>query len=114
MAPGIAIEASPRHPKRAMNGDLGVEEILRRRNEELEKELKGSLEREEKMKAELKKTKERMRMAEDAEERLCSQLGDLEAEAVDQARSYQTQIRSLKEELSRAQKLLQNAKSLKF
>ncbi|OIT35796.1 PREDICTED: protein RESPONSE TO LOW SULFUR 3-like [Nicotiana attenuata] len=84
-------------------------EILRRRNEELEKELKKSIEREEKMKQELHKTWERLRVAEEAEERLCSQLGELEAEAVDQARTYRTRVIHLMDQLSLAQKLLESA-----
>ncbi|PIA34999.1 hypothetical protein AQUCO_03700330v1 [Aquilegia coerulea] len=79
---------------------------LRRRNEELERELKISLEREQLMRQELDKTTQRLRVVEDAEERLCSQLGDLEAEAVDQARFYHAQIRSLMQQLSQAQKQL--------
>ncbi|KAF3685363.1 putative autophagy-related protein 13-like isoform X1 [Capsicum annuum] len=84
-------------------------EVLRRRNEELEKELKKSIEREEKMRAELNKTWERLKVAEEAEERLCSQLGELEAEAVDQARAYRTRVINLMDQLSLAQKLLQSA-----
>ncbi|TMW80431.1 hypothetical protein EJD97_020212 [Solanum chilense] len=83
-------------------------EVLRRRNEELEKELKKSIEREEKMKEELNKTWEKLRVAEEAEERLCSQLGEFEAEAVDQARIYRTRIHNLMDQLSTAQKLLQS------
>ncbi|XP_052184336.1 protein RESPONSE TO LOW SULFUR 3-like [Diospyros lotus] len=85
------------------------EERLRKRNEELERELQKSLEREETMKRELQRTWERLRVAEEAEERLCSQLGELEAEAVDEARSYRSRILSLMDQLSAAQKLLQAA-----
>ncbi|KAJ7959488.1 putative Response to low sulfur protein [Quillaja saponaria] len=55
---------------------------LKKRNEELEKELNRSKEREEKMKLELQSAWERLRVSEEAEERLCSQLGEFEAEAV--------------------------------
>ncbi|CAI9295565.1 unnamed protein product [Lactuca saligna] len=89
--------------------DHDQEEVLRRRNEELERELKRSMEREEKMKMELQKIWERLRVAEDAEERLCSQLGELEAEAMDQARDYRERIITLMEQLSAAQKLIQSA-----
>ncbi|KAH7538361.1 protein RESPONSE TO LOW SULFUR 3 [Ziziphus jujuba] len=82
-------------------------EELRKRNEELESELKKSLEREEKMRAELQKAWHRLRIAEEAEERLCSQLGELEAESVDQARSYHGRIVTLMDQLSQAQQLLQ-------
>ena len=84
---------------------------LKKRNEELEKELRRSQEREEQMKAELIKACERLRVAEEAEERLCSQLGELEAEAVDEARSYHARIVSLVDQLSRAQQLLQASSS---
>ncbi|GAA0174811.1 hypothetical protein LIER_41789 [Lithospermum erythrorhizon] len=84
-------------------------EVLRRRNEELERELKRSHEREEKMSKELEKTRTRLRVVEDAEERLCLQLGELEAEAVDQARTYRAHIVALMQQLGAAQKLLQQA-----
>ncbi|KAI3987009.1 hypothetical protein MKX01_039944 [Papaver californicum] len=83
------------------------DEILRQRNEELERELKKSLEREEAMRRQLEKTTQRLHVAEEAEERLCSQLGELEAEALDHVRLYQAKIRSLNEQLSQAQTLLQ-------
>ncbi|XP_059302603.1 protein RESPONSE TO LOW SULFUR 2-like [Lycium ferocissimum] len=82
--------------------------VLRKRNEELEKELKKSVEREEKMKEELQKTWKRLKVAEEAEERLCSQLGELEAEGVGQARAYRARLINLMEQLSQAQKLLQS------
>ncbi|GAB2249647.1 hypothetical protein Droror1_Dr00013006 [Drosera rotundifolia] len=73
---------------------------LRKRNEELERELRESLVREGRMRRELEKAWERARVAEEAEERLCSQLGELEAEAVDQARCYQKRVIMLMEQLS--------------
>lgn len=82
---------------------------LRKRNEELEKQLKMSMEREENMRQQLWSLWERLRVAEEAEERLCSQLGDLEAEALDQARSYRAHLTSLVDQLSAAHKLLQSA-----
>ncbi|KAJ0045348.1 hypothetical protein Pint_05428 [Pistacia integerrima] len=72
------------------------------RNEELERELKKSREREEQTRVELQKVLERLRLAEEAEEMLCSQLGELEAEAVSQARDYHAQIVSLMSQLSKA------------
>ncbi|KAM1232430.1 hypothetical protein ACFX13_042987 [Malus domestica] len=83
------------------------EKLLRQRNEELERELRKSQEREERMKAELQRARERLRVAEEAEERLCSQLGELEAEAVDQARMDHGRILALADQLSHAQRLLQ-------
>ncbi|XP_057976836.1 protein RESPONSE TO LOW SULFUR 3-like [Malania oleifera] len=81
-------------------------EALWRRNEELERELEKSREREERMREELQRTWERLRVAEDGEERLCFQLGELEAEAVDQARDHRARILSLMDQLSQAHKLL--------
>ncbi|KAB1205262.1 hypothetical protein CJ030_MR7G012102 [Morella rubra] len=78
------------------------EKVLRRRNEQLEKELRESQVREEQMKKELQRAWERLRVAEEAEERLCSQLGELEAEAVQQARDYNARILSLVNQLSLA------------
>ncbi|TYJ22428.1 hypothetical protein E1A91_A08G125400v1 [Gossypium mustelinum] len=84
------------------------EEDLRKRNQELEKELKESREREEQMRKELRKMWERLRVAEEAEERLCSQLGELEAESVNQARAHNAQILSLMDQLSKGSNLLIN------
>ncbi|PIN08655.1 hypothetical protein CDL12_18764 [Handroanthus impetiginosus] len=100
MAPSIAIPSAAPPQRKG-------EEALRRRNEELERELKRSLEREERMKEELMRTLQRLRVAEEGEERLCCQLGELEAEAVDQAREYRSQIAELMEQLSGVKKLLQ-------
>ncbi|OIT35797.1 PREDICTED: protein RESPONSE TO LOW SULFUR 3-like [Nicotiana attenuata] len=105
----IAVLSNQTKPHRREISALPESEVLRRRNEELEKELKRSIEREEKMKQELQKTWERLRVAEEAEERLCSQLGELEAEAVDQARTYRTRVIHLMDQLSLAQKLLESA-----
>ncbi|KAK0592831.1 hypothetical protein LWI29_026293 [Acer saccharum] len=90
----------------SINNKKIEEEELRKRNEELERELKKSQEREEQMKVELRNTWQRLQLAEEAEERLCSQLGELEAEAVDQARDYHARIISLISQLSQANKLL--------
>ncbi|XP_055828450.1 protein RESPONSE TO LOW SULFUR 3-like [Solanum dulcamara] len=100
-------QAKPHHHREV--SAVPESEVLRRRNEELEKELKKSIEREEKMRQDLKKTWERLRVAEEAEERLCSQLGELEAEAVDQARAYRTRVINLMDQLSSAHKLLESA-----
>ncbi|KAL7615127.1 hypothetical protein Lser_V15G04827 [Lactuca serriola] len=106
MAPSMADPSVKNHRPTKM---AAQEELLRRRNEELERELKRSLEREEKMKMELQKTWERLRVAEEAEEHLCSQLGELEAEAMDQACAYRERQMTLMEQLSAAQKLIQSA-----
>ncbi|KAM3322542.1 protein RESPONSE TO LOW SULFUR 3 [Capsicum chacoense] len=117
MAPTIALpfwaQSKPHHHHH-QHGEVSATpeaEVLRKRNEELEKELKKSVEREEKMKEELEKTWKRLKVAEEAEERLCSQLGEFEAEAVDQARAYRARVVDLVEQLSAAQKLLQSMAS---
>ena len=48
-----------------------------------------------------------LEVAEDAEERLCSQHGELEAEAMDQSREYRERLVTLMEQLAAAQKLIQ-------
>ncbi|KAI4363717.1 hypothetical protein MLD38_019898 [Melastoma candidum] len=93
-------------------GGVGGELELRKRNEELETELRRSLEREERMRAEMDRVWARLRVAEEAEERLCSQLGELEAEAVEQARSYRARIVGLTEQLAQAQQLLRSGSSI--
>lgn len=85
---------------------------MKKKNEELEKELEASHEREQIMMAELKKAWGKLKVAEEAEERLSSQLGELEAEALTQARDYHQQIVSLMNQLSHAHKLLQQSASL--
>ncbi|KAK4719654.1 hypothetical protein R3W88_017992 [Solanum pinnatisectum] len=109
MAPTIALPfwAQSKPPGGEISG-VPEAEVLRKRNEELEKKLKKSVEREEKMKEELQKTWRRLKVAEEAEERLCFQLGEFEAEAVDQARAYRARVINLMEQLSAAQKLLQS------
>ncbi|GFY81803.1 response to low sulfur 2 [Actinidia rufa] len=106
MGPTISVADKPHHLQLPSEEE---EEVLRKRNEVLERELGKSLEREERMKRELQRTWERLRVAEEAEERLCSQLGELEAEAVDHARAYRARVLSLMDQLTAAQKLLQNA-----
>lgn len=87
----------------------GEEEVrLRRRNEELERELKESKRREERLREELQAVLDRLRVAEEAEERLCLQLGELEVEALEQARGYHARITTLMDQLSRAHLLLQS------
>ncbi|XP_073131602.1 protein RESPONSE TO LOW SULFUR 3-like [Henckelia pumila] len=107
MAPSIAVastaQTKPGHRLKAAEAEVE----LRRRNEELEMELKRSTEREERMREELVRAWKRVTVAEEAEELLCRQLGELEAEAVEQAREYRTQILELMRQLSYAKQLLQ-------
>jgi len=81
-------------------------EELRRRNEELEREVSKRKEREERMKKELDQTRARLRMVEEAEERLSSEFGELEAEAVAQARAYHLRIKYLSDQLVLARRIL--------
>ncbi|KAF8104893.1 hypothetical protein N665_0166s0074 [Sinapis alba] len=67
---------------------------LRRRNGELEREM-------EEMKKEMVQLWRRAVVAEEAEERLCSQLAELEVESLDQAREYESRIYFLVDQISR-------------
>ncbi|KFK27751.1 response to low sulfur 1 protein [Arabis alpina] len=69
-------------------------EELRRKNGEMEKAVED-------MKNEMIQLWRRTQVAEEAEERLCSQLAELEAESLDQARDYHSRIIFLMNELSR-------------
>ncbi|XP_078445755.1 protein RESPONSE TO LOW SULFUR 4-like [Wolffia australiana] len=73
---------------------------LGKRNDELKRALDRSRRREEEALRELDRARERLRQAEEAEERLCSEVGDLEAEAFHRARAFLVQIRSLTEQIS--------------
>ncbi|XP_019083939.1 PREDICTED: uncharacterized protein LOC109125853 [Camelina sativa] len=75
---------------------MAVSEVeeLRRKNGEMEKEV-------EEMKKEMLQLWKRTQVAEEAEEHLCSQLAELEAESLDQARDYHSRIILLMNELSR-------------
>ncbi|XP_073012172.1 protein RESPONSE TO LOW SULFUR 2-like [Typha latifolia] len=106
MAPSISIAFFSADPVAGKRRPLAGAEELRRRNEELEKEVREATAREQATRAELEKTRERLRVVEEAEERLCAQLGDLEAEAVVQAREFRIQVKALAEELARARSML--------
>ncbi|EOA21866.1 hypothetical protein CARUB_v10002342mg [Capsella rubella] len=69
-------------------------EELRRKNGEMEKAV-------EEMRKEMLQLWRRTQVAEEAEERLCSQLAELEAESLDQARDYHSRIIFLVNELTR-------------
>ncbi|KAK1303653.1 hypothetical protein QJS10_CPB11g01887 [Acorus calamus] len=87
----------------AFQKPIAEAELLLRRNEELERELRESKRREEKAAEELRRVRERLRQAEEAEERLCFELGELEAESLCQARDYHRRIADLAEQLARVQ-----------
>ncbi|KAL5231470.1 hypothetical protein ABZP36_030246 [Zizania latifolia] len=76
-----------------------AEEVMRR-NAELEKAAAEAAAREERLRRELEAALARLAVAEEAEERLCVQLGELEAEAVAQAVEYQQHVRELSERLA--------------
>ncbi|THU67167.1 hypothetical protein C4D60_Mb05t21800 [Musa balbisiana] len=82
---------------------------LRRRNEELERAAREGREREEALRGELERTRERLLAIEEAEERLCVELGELEAEAVAQAREDLLRIETLSHQLSAARAILSSA-----
>ncbi|KFK25474.1 hypothetical protein AALP_AA8G119300 [Arabis alpina] len=69
-------------------------EELRRRNIELAREV-------EEMKTEMVQLWRRTVVAEEAEERLCSQVAELEVESLDQAREYQSRMLFLMDQISR-------------
>lgn len=73
---------------------------LMKKNEELEREVSKEKAREKRMKEELERTRVRLKIVEEAEERLCSELRDLEAEAFAQARDYQLRIKYLTNQLT--------------
>ncbi|KAL2317550.1 hypothetical protein Fmac_031426 [Flemingia macrophylla] len=78
----------------------------KKKKEEVEEDLERSKEREEEARRQLRAALDRVRVAEEAEERLCRQLGEAEAEALQQAREYQALILALADQLSQALSLL--------
>ncbi|EES01167.1 hypothetical protein BDA96_03G257600 [Sorghum bicolor] len=87
MAPSISIgSAAPSwaagvNKKKSVGAVVDEAELLRRRNAELECEVEA-------LRLELGAVRRRAEMAEEAEERLCVQLGDAEVEALELARAY--------------------------
>ncbi|KAF6983754.1 hypothetical protein CFC21_001876 [Triticum aestivum] len=65
--------------------------------------------REERLQRELEAALARVAVAEEAEERLCVQLGELEAEAMTQAMEYQQHVRALSERLALMDGLLRSS-----
>jgi len=95
MAPSVSTGAAT--PSRRKGAAAGVEEaeLLRGRNAELEREVAA-------LRAELGAARRRAETAEEAEERLCVQLGEAEVEAVEIARAYQGRVEELARELAAA------------
>ncbi|KAL9240231.1 hypothetical protein vseg_014475 [Gypsophila vaccaria] len=118
MAPTIAIPPSSTYPQKNVGRQSGnnnskaaavdekqqreIEE-MQKRNTELERALRESQQREQHLAHRLSKALERVRVAEEAEEMLCSQLSDLEVEAVEHAREFHAQISALKLQLFQIQ-----------
>ena len=75
-------------------------EEMRRHNSELEKAVAEAAAREERLRRELEAALARLAVAEEAEERLCVQLGELEAEFLEQAVEYQQHVKVLSERLA--------------
>lgn len=76
-----------------------AEEVMRR-NAELEAAAAEAAAREERLRRELEAALAALAVAEEAEERLCVQLGELEAEAMAQAVEYQQRVRELSDRLA--------------
>ncbi|KAJ3690295.1 hypothetical protein LUZ61_019459 [Rhynchospora tenuis] len=87
-------------------------EELKRRNAQLEEQLRDFKEREAVLRTELERTRMRLHFVEEAEERLCCQMGELEAEAVAQARMYHLHVKELSDQLTAALGLLRSANSV--
>uniref|UniRef100_A0A0D9XLE4 Uncharacterized protein n=1 Tax=Leersia perrieri TaxID=77586 RepID=A0A0D9XLE4_9ORYZ len=89
---------------------MDPKEVMRR-NAELEKAAAEAAAREERLRRELEAALARLAVAEEAEERLCVQLGELEAEAAMQAVEYQQQVRELTDRLAFANDVLKSSGS---
>uniref|UniRef100_A0A0E0H4X4 Uncharacterized protein n=1 Tax=Oryza nivara TaxID=4536 RepID=A0A0E0H4X4_ORYNI len=76
-----------------------AEEVMRR-NAELEAAAAEAAAREARLRRELEAALARLAVAEEGEERLCVQLGELEAEAMAQAVEYQQRVRELSDRLA--------------
>ncbi|EAY79167.1 hypothetical protein OsI_34275 [Oryza sativa Indica Group] len=87
-----------------------AEEVMRR-NAELEAAAAEAAAREERLRRELEAALAALAVAEEAEERLCVQLGELEAEAMAQAVEYQQQVRELSDRLAFADGVLRFPKA---
>ncbi|KAJ4805695.1 hypothetical protein LUZ62_018261 [Rhynchospora pubera] len=74
-------------------------ESLRKRNTELEREAKEGRKREDLLRQELVQVNARLRVLEEAEERLSVEIGELEAHALHEARAYELRIQQLLDQL---------------
>lgn len=94
---------------RKVSAGAGEAEEIKRRNAELERAVAEAAAREERLRRELEAALRRLAVAEEAEERLCVQLGELEAEAVAQAIEYQERVRALSDRLTFADGVLRSS-----
>ena len=92
-------------------GDKKEEEMreLRLKNRSFLQQLEESRRREADLRAELEETRICFLTVREAEERLCSQLGEFEAESVERAQAYNQEISSLTHRLKHAEQLLSAA-----
>ncbi|PAN03836.1 hypothetical protein PAHAL_1G024000 [Panicum hallii] len=95
MAPSVSVGVATPSQRKGAGVAAEEAELLRRRNAELEREVAA-------LRAELGAARRRAETAEEAEERLCVQLGEAEVEAVEIARAYQGRVEELARELAAA------------
>lgn len=113
-----AAHAETRALNKSLSEALQVHRI-RREERDLEKRLESEKERHDKEMTEMKSWYENeihslvslVQTLEDAEERLCAQLGDLEVEAMDENRLFNSKVASLSQSLARTEKELSLVKS---
>jgi len=79
------------------------------KNKRLLQQLEESRRQEAELRAEVEETRIRLLTVREAEERLCSQLGEFEAESVERAQAYNQEIISLTHRLNQAERLLSAA-----
>jgi len=82
---------------------------LRLINKHLLQQLEESRRQEAELRSELEEFRIRLLTVREAEERLCTQLGEFEAESVEQAQAYNQEIISLTHRLNHAEHLLSAA-----
>ncbi|GLJ07145.1 hypothetical protein SUGI_0059630 [Cryptomeria japonica] len=95
--------------KRDEHEEIEIEKVekeaLRCENMKLQRQVEESQRYEAELMVDLEKVRMKLFKSEEAEEWLCSQLGQVEAESVIQAQDYNHQIISLKEQLAQMQAL---------
>lgn len=118
----LKLERAAHAETRALNKSLSKsvqEDRIRREERDLEKRFENEKERHDKEMADMKSWYEiemhslvsLVQTLEDAEERLCAQLGDLEVEAMDENRRFNSKVASLSQSLAHTEKELSLVKS---